>query len=100
MIYDPNKHHRRSIRLKGFDYTRERVFRDDLHPKSGVSVRRNCERTDADERCRTGGANDVEGNSHPFSPCGNRCLGCHAQSCTRYYHHRRGEACLARFAMR
>ena len=26
MIYDPNKHHRRSIRLKGFDYTRENAY--------------------------------------------------------------------------
>ena len=26
MRYDPNKHHRRSIRLKGFDYTREGAY--------------------------------------------------------------------------
>ena len=26
MIYDPNKHHRCSIRLKGFDYTREAAY--------------------------------------------------------------------------
>ncbi len=26
LIYDPNKHHRRSIRLKGFDYTREAAY--------------------------------------------------------------------------
>ena len=26
MRYDPNKHHRRSIRLKGFDYTRENAY--------------------------------------------------------------------------
>ena len=26
MIYDPNKHDRRSIRLKGFDYTREAAY--------------------------------------------------------------------------
>ena len=26
MRYDPNKHHRRSIRLKGFDYTREAAY--------------------------------------------------------------------------
>lgn len=26
MRYDPNNHHRRSIRLKGFDYTREAAY--------------------------------------------------------------------------
>ena len=26
MIYDPDKHHRRSIRLKGFDYSRSAVY--------------------------------------------------------------------------
>ncbi len=26
MRYDPNKHHRRSIRLKGFDYAQENAY--------------------------------------------------------------------------
>ena len=26
MTYDPDKHHRRSIRLKGFDYSRSAVY--------------------------------------------------------------------------
>ncbi len=26
MAYDPNKHHRRSIRLKGYDYTQAEAY--------------------------------------------------------------------------
>ena len=40
MKFNPDIHHRRSIRLDGYDYSREGVvFFHHLHPKSGMSVR-------------------------------------------------------------
>ena len=38
MIYDPNKHDRRSIRLKGFDYTREAAYFVTISTQNGTCL--------------------------------------------------------------
>ena len=91
MRYDSNKHHRRSIRLKGFDYTREGAYFVTICTQNqaclfGEIVNGQMRLNDVGEV-----ADMLAGYSRTFSEGCIRCLCDYAEPCTWYHLDRAGK---------
>jgi len=86
MAYDPEKHHRRSIRLSGYDYAQPGAYFVTIctHDRAclfGEVV----DGPDAVERCGLHRTPMLVGHTEPFPACPIGCIHHHAEPCSRHF---------------